>query len=63
MVKVAFLLSLLVLTACQHTGGSFCSVAKAIRPSKETIATLSDAEVAAILAHNRKLQQLCGVKP
>jgi len=63
MVKIALVLSLLALTACQTTGGSFCGVAKAIRPSKETIATLTDAEVAAILAHNRKLQKLCDIKP
>ncbi len=63
MVKIALLSALLFLAACQHTGGSFCSVAKAIRPSSETIDKLSDAEVAAILAHNRKLQKLCVVKP
>ena len=63
MVKVALILSLLFLAACQHAGGSFCSVAKAIRPAKETVDKLTDAEVAAILAHNKKLASLCGVKP
>ena len=63
MVKIALISSLLFLAACQHTGGSFCSVAKAIRPAKETVDKLTDAEVAAILAHNRKLQKLCGIKP
>ncbi|MGT3569111.1 hypothetical protein ACVQH5_29350 [Klebsiella pneumoniae] len=62
--KVAIrLLVLFALVGCQTTGGSFCGVAKPIRPSKETIAHLTDAEVSAILSHNRKLTQLCGVKP
>lgn len=53
----------LMLAACQHTGGSFCAVSKAIRPAKETVAQLSDAEVAAILAHNKKGEKLCRWKP
>lgn len=61
--KIALLSMLLVLAACQTTGGSFCGVARAIRPSKETIATLTDAEVAAILAHNLKGRKLCHWKP
>ena len=61
--KIALIASLLFLTACQHTGGSFCSIAKPIRPAKETVDKLTDAEVAAILAHNRKLQKLCRVQP
>ena len=61
--KVILFSMLLVLAACQTTGGSFCSVAKAIRPSKQTVATLSDAEVAQILAHNKKGAKLCGWKP
>jgi len=63
MVKVALISALLFLAACQHTGGSFCSIAKPIRPAKETVDKLSDAEVSAILAHNRKLERLCSVKP
>lgn len=61
--KIALIASLLFLAACQTTGGSFCSIAKPIRPAKETVDNLSNAEVAAILAHNRKLQKLCGIKP
>lgn len=62
--KIAIgVLLMLTLASCQTTGGSFCSIAKPIRPSKETIAHLTDAEVSAILSHNRKLTQLCGVKP
>jgi uncharacterized lipoprotein YajG len=61
--KTLILLACLALAGCQTAKGSFCSVAKPIRPSKETIAAMTDAEVAAILSHNRKLQKLCGVKP
>ena len=63
MVKVAFLSALLFLAACQHTGGSFCSIAKPIRPAKETVDNLTDAEVAALLGHNKKGAKLCGWKP
>lgn len=59
MVKVVFLLSMFALTACQTTGGSFCAISKPIRPSKETVAQLTDAEVAAILAHNKKGEKIC----
>ncbi len=61
--KVIALSLILALVGCTTTKGSFCTVAKAIRPSKETIEKLTDAEVAAILAHNRKLQKLCRVQP
>lgn len=51
------------LSACTTTGGSFCAVEHPIRPTKAEVATLSDATVAAILAHNRKGRRLCGWKP
>lgn len=64
---LAWLLVLIIFalgaSACTTTGGSFCAIAKPIRPSAQTIAAMTDAEVAAVLAHNRKLQKLCGVKP
>lgn len=63
MVKIALALALLGLAGCQTSGGNFCSVAKPIRPSAETIASLTDQEVAAILAHNQKGQRLCRWKP
>jgi hypothetical protein len=59
MVKVALFSALLFLAACQTTGGSFCSIAKPVRPAKETVDKLSDAEVSAILAHNKKGERLC----
>lgn len=63
MVKAIALLGLLALTACQTTGGSFCKVEHPIRPTKAEISTLSDATVAAILAHNEKGRALCHWAP
>lgn len=63
MVSVKWLPIVLILAACQTTGGSFCTIAKPIRPAKETVDKLTDAEVAAILAHNKKGNKLCHWKP
>lgn len=43
--------------------GSFCTIAKPQRPSQAEIDAMTDARVAEVLAHNRKLQELCGVRP
>lgn len=61
MVKVVALS--LLLAGCTATGGSFCAVEHPIRPTKAEVATLSDATVAAILAHNEKGAKLCGWRP
>jgi hypothetical protein len=61
MVKVIALS--LMLAGCTATGGSFCKVEHPIRPTKAEVATLSDASVNAILAHNEKGQALCRWKP
>lgn len=63
MVKAIALGSLLFLTACTTTGGSFCAVEHPIRPTKAEVALLSDASVAAILAHNEKGEKLCHWTP
>jgi hypothetical protein len=64
MVKVLILAASIALAACQTTPkGSFCDIAKPIRLSGATVDTLTDAEVEKVLAHNSKLQRLCGVKP
>ncbi|TIS41440.1 MAG: hypothetical protein E5X01_08540 [Mesorhizobium sp.] len=63
MVKAIALASLLALAACQTSRGSFCAVEHPIRPTKAEIAALSDASVAAILAHNEKGERLCDWKP
>lgn len=55
--------ALFAMISCTTTGGSFCRVEHPIRPTKAEVATLSDATVAAILAHNEKGQKLCGWKP
>lgn len=61
MVKVIALA--LLLAGCTTTGGTFCAVEHPIRPTKAEVAMLSDASVAAILAHNEKGQRLCGWRP
>ena len=64
MVKVLILSLALLAAGCSTTArGSFCQVAEPFRPSQATIAAMTDAEVAAALAHNRKGQKLCGWRP
>jgi hypothetical protein len=63
MVKALALAGLLALSGCQTAKGSFCAIAKPIRPSVNTIATMTDAEVQAVLAHNTKGQRICHWKP
>jgi hypothetical protein len=63
MVKILMLAALLAAAGCTTTGGSFCKVEHPIRPTKAEVTTLSDATVAAILAHNEKGAKLCGWKP
>lgn len=53
----------LMLAGCATSGGSFCAAGYPIRPTQAEVATLSDASVAAILAHNEKGQKLCGWRP
>jgi len=57
------ILSVICLSGCATTKGSFCAIAKPLRPSEATIAAMSDAEVADMLAHNEKGAKLCGWKP
>lgn len=63
MVKGMILAALVTLAACQTTGGTFCDISRPLRPSAASLAAMSDAEVAAMLAHNRKGQKLCGWRP
>lgn len=63
MVKVLSLLLLVALAGCPAVGGSFCAIEHPIRPTKAEVAMLSDASVAAILAHNEKGAKLCGWRP
>lgn len=63
MVKAIALGAIIALAGCTTAGGSFCAVEHPIRLAKAEVAALSDASVAAVLAHNRKGQKLCGWKP
>lgn len=61
--KALVLAGLLFVGACTTTTGSFCQISKPLRLSEQTIAAMSDAEVSAALAHNRKGAKLCHWKP
>lgn len=63
MVKALILGGLLALAACQTTGGTFCDITRPIRLSAQAIDAMTDTEVTAALAQNRKGQRLCGWKP
>ncbi|RWN33511.1 MAG: hypothetical protein EOR95_15830 [Mesorhizobium sp.] len=64
MVRVLLLLAVLSgIAACTTTKGSFCQISDPIRLSSQAVDALSDAEVKAVLAHNRKMTALCGIKP
>lgn len=43
------------------TAGSYCDVARAVRPSVED--KMTEGTKRQILAENEKLEKLCGVKP
>lgn len=49
------------LSGCATSSGSYCDVARAIRPSVQD--TLTPETQQQILAENEKLAALCGVKP
>ncbi|WP_027141496.1 hypothetical protein [Mesorhizobium sp. WSM3626] len=51
------------LVGCTTAKGGFCVVSSPLRLSAAAINALSDAEVKALLAHNRKGERLCGWKP
>lgn len=57
--KTLAVLLFVALTACVTPKGTFCDIARPIRLSAEVIAAMSDAEVEAALAHNRKGAKLC----
>lgn len=61
--KAVVLAALLVLGGCQTSGGTFCDIARPIRLSEATVDAMTDAEVAAALAHNEKGRKLCGWRP
>lgn len=63
MVKILALATLLALSACQTSKGSFCALSEPDRPSAATIATMTDAEVKKMLAKNELGARLCGWRP
>jgi uncharacterized lipoprotein YajG len=62
MVAKVLILAALLLAGCQTSGGTFCDIARPVRLSEQTIAVMTDAEVDAAVAHNRKGQKLCDWK-
>ena len=63
MAKIAQLALILALAACTTPRGSFCDVADPIRLSRQAVDGLTESEVAAALAHNKKGERLCGWTP
>lgn len=64
LIKFLACFAIISLVACTTTPkGTFCQISDPIRLSPAAVAALSDAEVETILAHNRKLQRLCGIQP
>ena len=53
----------MVLASCATSGGTFCDISKPIRLAGQSVDAMTEAEVGAALAHNRKGQRLCGWKP
>ncbi len=60
--KVIALVGLLALAGCTATGGSYCSIAKPIRPTAEDVNVISDQLVQDVLTHNKQGAALCGWK-
>ncbi|RWL45292.1 MAG: hypothetical protein EOR60_15220 [Mesorhizobium sp.] len=63
MVKGLILAAIIASAGCTTTKGGFCAVAGPQRPSVAAVDAMTDAQVKALLAHNRTGQQLCGWKP
>ncbi|ESY86298.1 MULTISPECIES: hypothetical protein [Mesorhizobium] len=52
-----------VISGCATAKGGFCVVSSPLRLSAAAVDALSDGEVKALLAHNRKGERLCRWKP
>ena len=63
MVKALTIATLLMLAACTTPSGSFCDISRPLRPSPAAVDVMTDAEVAAMLAHNRRGEALCRWRP
>jgi len=60
MVAKAMILALLMLTACQTSGGTFCDINS---PNRNPVEDMTPAEARTALALNLKGAELCGWKP
>jgi predicted small secreted protein len=58
--SVVFMALVVWVAGCTTARGSFCDISHPWRLSPAAIDAMSDAEVAAALAHNRKGEKLCG---
>jgi len=56
-------LPLLIAAGCTTAKGGFCAVSAPLRLSVKAVDALSDREARALLAHDRKGQELCGWRP
>lgn len=61
--KVILLLSVLALGGCVTTSGSFCKVAREIRPTEQDADVISQQLADGLLAHLETGARLCGWKP
>ncbi|MFA6157919.1 MAG: hypothetical protein WC739_25000 [Mesorhizobium sp.] len=61
--RLALTLALAATSGCATASGGFCTVSSPLRLSSAAVDRLSNAEVKALLAHNRKGERLCGWKP
>ncbi len=63
MAKTLTLALILALAGCTTAKGSFCTIAKPLRPSAGTLAAMSDAEIRDMLQHNETGRRLCKWSP
>ncbi|MBZ9797787.1 hypothetical protein [Mesorhizobium sp. ES1-4] len=60
---LAVVAALAATASCTTVKGGFCALSSPLRLSTAAVDALSDAEVKALLTHNRKGERLCGWKP
>jgi hypothetical protein len=64
LIRTCAFFALVALAGCvSPVRGSFCDIERPTRLSPATVDAMTDTEVAATLAHNRKGAALCGWKP
>jgi hypothetical protein len=61
--KALILVATLALAGCTTTGGTFCDIAKPIRPSQAALDAMDGQDVVAVLVHNKTGERLCGWTP